>query len=52
MEPQSAPSNGERPSARQALAWTLFVAMLLVGLSLFFQYADRIVPMLDVVTDR
>jgi hypothetical protein len=52
MEPQSAPVDGERLSPRQVFAWTLFVAVLLVALSLFFQYADRIVPMLDVVTDR
>jgi hypothetical protein len=52
MDPQSAPANRDRLSARQAVSWTLFVVVLVIGLSLFFQLADRIVPMLDVVTDR
>ena len=52
MPLQSAASNHERLSVRQAAAWTLFAAVLLIGLVLFFQHADRIVSMLDVATDR
>jgi hypothetical protein len=52
MDPKSAPASGERLSPRQVISWTLLVVVVLIGLSLFFQNADRIVPMLDVVTDR
>ncbi len=52
MEPQSAPPSGERLSVRQVVFWLVFAALLVLGLSLFFRNADRIVPLLDVVTDR
>lgn len=52
MDPQSAPANADRLRVPRVVFWMLFVAALVIGLALFFQNADRIVPMLDVVTGR
>jgi hypothetical protein len=37
---------------RQVVAWTAFAAVLLAGILLWFRFRDRIIPMLDVLTDR
>jgi hypothetical protein len=51
MERQSATASGERVSVRQVVSWLLFLLLVIAGLALFFLNADRIVTMLDVVTD-
>ena len=46
----------ERPSDRlgapQAALWAGFTLLLAVGVVLYFRFADRFAPLLDVVTDR
>jgi hypothetical protein len=46
----SDPSSRLRPT--QMAIWSVFMALLVVGLVLWFRFSDRIVPMLDVLTDR
>jgi hypothetical protein len=48
--PASDPSTRLRPT--QVVIWSVFMALLVVGVALWFRFADRIVPMLDVLTDR
>ncbi len=42
----------ERLGARQAALWAAFTLLLAAGIVLYFRYADRFAPLLDVVTDR
>ena len=51
LAPNSA-EPAERPGLRQAVIWSVFAAMLVLGIVLWFRFAHRIVPMLDVFTDR
>ena len=52
MIPQHASSPSERLRLRQVVVWTVFGALLVLGLVLWFRYSGRIVPMLDSLTDR
>jgi hypothetical protein len=49
-----APNSGsaERPGLRSAVLWTLFAALVVLGIVLWFRFAGRIVPMFDALTDR
>ena len=51
LAPNSA-EPAERPGMRQVVIWAVFAAMLVFGIVLWFRFASRIVPMLDVFTDR
>ena len=52
MPASPAAQPAERLRLRQAVIWTVFAALLVLGIVLWFRFADRIVPMLDVLTDR
>lgn len=39
-------------NVQELALWAGLTAVLAVGLVLYFRYADRIAPMLDLVTDR
>ncbi|MFI5232582.1 MAG: hypothetical protein ACHQSE_08710 [Gemmatimonadales bacterium] len=41
-----------RLNLRQMILWGAFLALLAVGVVLWFRFSGRIVPMLDVLTDR
>ena len=51
MAPNSA-EPAARPGTRQLVIWSVFAALLVLGLVLWFRFANRIVPMLDALTDR
>jgi hypothetical protein len=42
----------DRPRIRQVVLWAAFTAVLVLGLVLYFRYAGRIVPLVDVTGDR
>jgi hypothetical protein len=42
----------DSPDVRQVVIWSVFAAVLVLGIVLWFRFANRIVPMLDVFTDR
>lgn len=50
----SSPATGapSRRGTTQIVIWTVFMALLALGVVLWFRFGDRIVPMLDVITDR
>jgi hypothetical protein len=48
--PSAAPP--ERLRLRQAVIWGGFMALLVLGVVLWFRYSGHIVPMLDALTDR
>jgi cytochrome c-type biogenesis protein CcmH/NrfF len=50
-----APNSAEpaaRPGIRQVVLWSVFATMLVLGIVLWFRFANRIVPMLDVFSGR
>ena len=42
----------DRLSLRQMAIWGAFLALLVIGIVLWFRFSSRIVPMLDALTDR
>ena len=42
----------DRLRLRQMVIWTIFAAVLVLGVVFWFRFSGRIVPMLDVLTDR
>jgi hypothetical protein len=42
----------ERLRLRPMIIWSIFAALLVLGVVLWFRFSDRIVPMLDSLTDR
>ena len=52
MPAPSERSASERSRAPAIALWMTFTALLLFGVFLFFRFGDRILPFLDVVTDR
>jgi len=42
----------ERLRVRQAVVWSAFAALLVLGVVLWLRFADRLVPMVDAVSDR
>ena len=48
--PSAGPS--DHLKLRQMVIWTIFMALLVVGVVLWFRFSNRIVPMLDAFTDR
>ncbi len=52
MRASPAPDSADRVHLRQLLAWSVFAALLALGIVLWFRFSGRIVPMLDVLTDR
>jgi type VI protein secretion system component VasF len=47
-----APAPAERLRLRQAVIWTVFAALLVLGLVLWFRFGGHVRPMLDVLTER
>jgi cytochrome c-type biogenesis protein CcmH/NrfF len=43
---------GGRLKLRQMVLWGAFLALLIIGVVLWFRFSGRIVPMLDALTDR
>ncbi|HLA91689.1 MAG TPA: hypothetical protein VJL28_14765 [Gemmatimonadaceae bacterium] len=52
MSASSPNTPAARLRARQIVLWTAFTALLVLGVILYFRYADRIVPLLDAVIER
>jgi cytochrome c-type biogenesis protein CcmH/NrfF len=50
MPPSADPAG--RLNLRQMVIWGVFMALLVLGVVLWFRFANRIVPMLDAFTDR
>ena len=50
MPPSAAPA--DRVNLRQMAIWAVFMALLALGVVLWFRFAGRVVPMLDAFTDR
>jgi hypothetical protein len=51
------PDSPERPNAARnrmpAIAlWTTFIAILVLGLVLYFRFSGRVLPFLDVASER
>ncbi len=42
----------DRLNLRQMAIWGVFMALLALGVVLWFRFSSRIVPMLDAFTDR
>jgi cytochrome c-type biogenesis protein CcmH/NrfF len=42
----------DRLQLRPMVIWSVFMALLVLGVVLWFRFSNRIVPMLDVFTDR
>jgi hypothetical protein len=42
----------EGPGMRQLVIWSVFASVLVLGIVLWFRFGNRIVPMLDVFSDR
>ena len=42
----------DRPPVRQVVLWTVFTAVLVLGLVLYFRFAARVAPLLDAVSGR
>ena len=51
LAPNSA-EPAERLGVRQVVIWSVFAAVLVLGIVLWFRFGNRIVPMLDVFSDR
>jgi type VI protein secretion system component VasF len=52
MPAPQAPAQAERLGLRQAVIWTVFAALLVLGIVLWFRFAGRITPMLDAIMGR
>jgi hypothetical protein len=42
----------DRIAGRQIAIWSAFTVLLVIGLVLYFLYANNFPPLLDVLTDR
>ena len=51
MAPNAA-DPADRLRLRQIVIWSVFAALLVLGVVLWSRFSGRIVPMLDVLTDR
>jgi hypothetical protein len=51
LAPNSA-DHADLPGTRQLVIWSIFAAVLVLGIVLWFRFGNRIVPMLDVFSDR
>jgi hypothetical protein len=51
MAPNAA-GPAERLRLHQVVIWTVFAALLVLGVVLWLRYSNHIVPMLDVLIDR
>jgi hypothetical protein len=49
-DPSKPPSAGRRLPA--IALWTTFIAILVLGLVLYFRFSGRILPFLDVASER
>ena len=52
MPAPPAAETADRVRLRQAVIWTVFAALLVLGIVLWFRFAGRITPMLDALTGR
>ena len=52
MHATNASTAAEPPRVRQAVLWLAFTVLLVAGLILYFRFAGRVVPLMDVVGDR
>ena len=50
--PPNAADPAERLMLRTVVVWTVFAALLVLGVVLWFRFSGHIVPMLDAITDR
>ena len=42
----------DRIAGRQIILWSVFTALLVIGLVLYFRFANSFAPLLDVLTER
>ena len=42
----------DRLKPRQIVLWGVFLALLVLGVVLWFRFSGRMIPMLDALTDR
>lgn len=52
MNVPNAADPADRLGPRQLAAWSVFAALLALGLAFWYLYSARIIPMLDLLTDR
>jgi hypothetical protein len=52
MPAPSADAPADRHRARAIALWLAFTALLLAGVFLYFRFGDRILPLLDAMSDR
>ena len=48
----AAPPVSDRIAGRQIILWSVFTALLVIGLVLYFRFAHSFAPLLDVLTER
>lgn len=42
----------DHPGTRQVVIWSVFAVVLVLGIAFWLRFGNRIVPMLDVFSDR
>jgi len=52
MMAQQSADQAEGLRLRQVVVWTVFAALLVLGIVLWYRHAGRLVPMLDALSDR
>jgi hypothetical protein len=52
MPSSQASDPGARLQLRQLVLWSGFLALLILGVVLWFRFSGRVVPMLDALGDR
>ena len=52
MPSSNAADPADRLRLRQIVLWGAFVALLVLGVVLWFRFSGRMVPMLDALSDR
>jgi hypothetical protein len=52
MPPSNAAAPGDRLLLRQIVTWGVFMAVLALGVVLWFRFAGRMVPMLDALSGK
>jgi preprotein translocase subunit SecF len=50
--PSNAAGPDDRLNLRQLAIWGVFMALLILGVVLWFRFSSRIAPMLDAFSDR
>jgi len=50
--PFNAAGPDDRLHVRQIAIWSVFMALLVLGVVLWFRFSNRIAPMLDAFSDR